>query len=682
MARLYVYTTLPLDTIVKLVHSHLPDSTPGIDSANKKLNSLLDKEPRWLHPRNESDMGRRVAQLSNSPARVAAADAAAYDRLLSDSDALRGSPVNIKQEATASPSQANKMLFAPDMAQSLGRSQPEDYPHRLRRSFTTPSSSTLATADPDDDNVFSPFLRRTSCLSTATDHTTGSFRQMLAGYSEPYIRTVKRLIKRFTAPFIDTSALSPIAEGPSTVHAWLDDADGPRAFTAEPHPLPDDFLNCDLYLENGICHCSPESHQSGRCWCSDHFGQYSSPWVNVNGMTPAGWQLLANGPSSSDVFECDVLGNTVLHFLAARGSTEMLLQVLETSLCNPVIGVRNTAGQTFLHVITARGGQNLSHIQQLVFISCPRGVDIYAQDVYGRSVFHILRAAGFPWDAARSTSPDLNNPCFHKRDAFGLVPTVSNAPDIHFDSMYPGFDAFADHSALNFGPSIGSTLETEARLLANVRVAFADPSMEDADGGNGLHCLALATLSSDSVMDRHCLDSVTPDRSAAKRQRMSRILDSSKARLEFRLSLVNGLLEAGVDPNHYDLRGNTPLMAFAAELPEDNDYKTGPKILEALVEGGASVHARNRAGETALHVAVRCGKKLAIRTLVQLGTSVHARDAEGRSVLDVADIRMMSCRAEDPRQYARHEACRAWLSSSKGLAVQRPSVLDEWRRRS
>src|SRR6478609_3229822 len=39
------------------------------DSANKKLNAMLDKEPRWLHPKTNTDMDRRVAELSNSPTR-------------------------------------------------------------------------------------------------------------------------------------------------------------------------------------------------------------------------------------------------------------------------------------------------------------------------------------------------------------------------------------------------------------------------------------------------------------------------------------------------------------------------------------------------------------------------------------------------------------------------------------
>jgi hypothetical protein len=166
-------------------------------------------------------------------------------------------------------------------------------------------------------------------------------------------------------------------------------------------------------------------------------------------------------------------------------------------------------------------------------------------------------------------------------------------------------------------------------------------------------------------------------RTKKKAKTPEEMLDSSEEKLQFRLSLVEGLLDAGVDPNHYDSHGNTPLMAFCAELPEDDDYKTGPLIIERLLEHGANIHARNRAGETALHVAVRCGRKLAVKVLLDHGANVHARDASGRGLLALADVKMRSCREDVPVDYCHYEACRAYLSG-KGYAVQEPSVLQEW----
>ncbi|KAJ4196134.1 hypothetical protein NW767_009594 [Fusarium falciforme] len=117
-------------------------------------------------------------------------------------------------------------------------------------------------------------------------------------------------------------------------------------------------------------------------------------------------------------------------------------------------------------------------------------------------------------------------------------------------------------------------------------------------------------------------------------------------------------------------------MAFAARLPEDDDYKLPGQIIDTLVKGGAHVNARNRLGETALHIAVRTGHKLVTKALVEAGANVYARDGEGRSVLDVADITALH--AKDVEDYAHAEAARAWLSGLQARAVQNPTVKQEW----
>jgi ankyrin repeat protein len=222
-------------------------------------------------------------------------------------------------------------------------------------------------------------------------------------------------------------------------------------------------------------------------------------------------------------------------------------------------------------------------------------------------------------------------------------------------------------------------LQREAHILEYIRGAENDPLLEDPEGRNGLHCLAAATLSSTSVTQKYDLDKEgVPNSHKSKRDKAGKCSDSSTDRLQFRRVLVQNLLAAGVDPNHYDIHGNTPLMAFAAQLPEDDDYTNGPRIIEDLIEMGARIDARNRAGETALHVAVRCGNKLAVKQLVNSGANVHVRDAAGRSVLEVADVKMRSLRGQDEAEYAHLEACRAWLSGTPGGAVQEPTVIQEW----
>ncbi|KAL6362434.1 hypothetical protein LRP88_03716 [Fusarium phalaenopsidis] len=152
--------------------------------------------------------------------------------------------------------------------------------------------------------------------------------------------------------------------------------------------------------------------------------------------------------------------------------------------------------------------------------------------------------------------------------------------------------------------------------------------------------------------------------------------DSSFQMLSQRKSVMEELLVAGVNPNHYNGDGNTVLMTFAARLPEDDDYRLPCQIIATLVKAGAHINARNRMGETALHIAVRTGHKLVTRALVEAGANVYARDGEGRSVLDVADITALH--SKDVKDYAHAEAARAWLSGLQARAVQNPTVKQEW----
>ncbi|PHH91724.1 hypothetical protein CDD83_10502 [Cordyceps sp. RAO-2017] len=686
MARLYVYTTLPLEVIVKLVHYRFPHSAPGLDSANKKLSSLLDKEPRWLHPRNESDMGRRLTQLSNSQPRLASAEEiASCSPLAAADDGISLSPPGpfcVKSETPTSP-MARGVSPSDSVPSLLGSPLPFS---------TSPLSSTenlpslfsgAASHDerPEDAGAFSSFLRRTTCLSASTEGTTESFRQILRGYSDPYVRTVKRLVKRFTAPMTARSSPSPLLEGsvsrlPSSSPG---DQDGPSTFGDEPRLLPGDFLSLDLLVGGGVCCALPEAHRRRRCICFDQFDDDSSPWINTGGLTSAGQRLMAMRPTRADFDEVDSFGNTVLHFLAARGLMELLPQVLQAGFCDAILNDRNTAGQTFLHVAKRSEVRDVNRFHNLLYLAFCRGFDVGAVDVYGRSISHVLRVAGVSSEAILRICPHVQARRFNSRDAFGAKPVQEHVALEHRpESMDvdPSPDPLRPATTCT-SRSIDGTITREARLLEVVRLAREDPLLEDEDGRNGLHCLASATLSADSVADKYGLDPGPADEAAGGRRKAERQLDSGSAALKFRLSLATGLVEAGVEANHYDGRGETPLMAFAAELPEEGDHRTGPEILALLIRHGADVRARNRSGETALHVAVRRGRKLAMRTLVEHGASVHARDADGRSVLDVADAQML---AGDPRQYARYEACRAWLSSSRGLAVQRPTAFDEWRR--
>jgi ankyrin repeat protein len=225
-------------------------------------------------------------------------------------------------------------------------------------------------------------------------------------------------------------------------------------------------------------------------------------------------------------------------------------------------------------------------------------------------------------------------------------------------------------------------LAYHARLVQVIQQSYGNPRTEDAGGKNGLHCLAEAILNQETMDDqRSALNTGRPLKRKHDRKDAPEGVEGPLAR---RLRHVEGLLAKAtqpVDVNHYDKTGNTVLIAFITHIPDDQDdkSKTLSHILETLIRCGAEIEARNRRGETALLVAARLGRKIALSTLLQHGANVHARDVDCRGVLKILDER---CRAakDDLALYARLEACRAILTGRHDWGVtQDPSVLLEWR---
>lgn len=630
---------------------------------------MLDKEPRWLHPKTNTDMDRRVAELSNSPTRSPRTSSVSTGRPHSFSDPMPylSSAPSFNVETATRPSTRNASP-AGDWSASApypGLNASGYHAHAPEFLGGSAQTSRGSTASPneglglDHNDLFGVFLRQTTFMSSSTDQTTGSFHRVLSGYSEPYIRTVRRLVKRFTLPNNNNrQSVSPISERPEPAQtSWVDDDDAPSVYRERPYPLPGDFLNMG------------PSFQQPHTPANQEFS--NSPWTMGSLLTQDGDRILSYGITQADVNVCDDFGNTVLHFLVARGTIGSVIGALRIGLCAPIINAQNSAGQTFLHLATRTWLENTNCFNQLVNTLMCLNFDFYTRDHYGRNIFHVLRQEEVEFSHILQCF-DLQH--YAKRDAFNVVPRsqfeFTDAMDVDYSTAQQGIEQSPEFAAV-------ADMIQDSKLLRYVRLCQQTPQLEDGDGRNGLHCLAMASLSMRHVSEVSLLPT-TPDTQRRRSQGPDNNLDSSEHLLQRRLAYINDLLDSRVDPNHYDHQGNTPLMAFAAQLPEDDDYKTGPKILETLLDRGAEINARNRAGETALHIAVRCGRKLAVRTLVKRGANVFARDAAGRSVLDVADIKMANLIDDDPRAYAHFEACRAWLSG-QGHAVQQPTAIQEWR---
>ncbi|KAM3514564.1 hypothetical protein MY11210_001799 [Beauveria gryllotalpidicola] len=689
MVCLYVYTTLPLQKIVNVVyHKTPPNRCPGHDSANKNLNTLLDKEPRWLHPRTHEDMGRRLEQLALSPSRMPSRlNDTPYGRASSYTPEPSFLDAPFKSNGSTSPA----LLGVPQhsmASRSAPTSPTSSYPAFAAwpsQSCKTPSVSTYHPKEEHDRMLFAPFLRRATVTSSSTATSTSSLKTVLADYSPAYRSAVKGLMRRLPGFFPSSRDISPFSEPSSAVINWLDDGAGPTPYTGTPFPLPGDFLSIDKYMQlpqmlNQVCRSVLYSAAQELL----QVPATSLPWVTPNGLTEKGSRILAGCIRDSDFSETDIFGNTLLHFVAARGHTADLCSIIRQLKDGDILQQANTAGQTFLHVMAQGTTETPSFVTELIrSLRQDHDVDIYAQDHYGRNFFHMLWANGVGQtilddiladDILKSDDPER----WSTRDAFG--------EDLRIYAPRVPHGLSTDHtlpldSAIDPAESSASSVELQLVHFINHDVK-QDPKAENSQGRNGLHCLAAVNFGLASVPTALGMTGDTGTASPKGRRRASggskKETGSSEGPMKARLDSLRDVLNWGVRANAYDANGNTPLMAFAAQLPEDGNYKLGPRILEILIEAGGNVDARNRAGETALHIAVRCGRKLAAKALVDQGANVYARDALGRSVLDVADAKILAAGRGYPDEYARLEACRAWLSGQKGGAIQNPTILDEW----
>jgi uncharacterized protein len=121
---------------------------------------------------------------------------------------------------------------------------------------------------------------------------------------------------------------------------------------------------------------------------------------------------------------------------------------------------------------------------------------------------------------------------------------------------------------------------------------------------------------------------------------------------------VAQLLHEGADPNRRPGSKPPRLVRWLLALFQRSQFSTAPRepllvtasrtgdeaTVEALLDGGASVHLADDEGATAMDYAL-WGHPRAVKALLQKGAPVNGRDSEGCPVL------MQSCRCYDPEVF-------------------------------
>lgn len=560
----------------------------------------------------------------------------------------------------------------------------------------------------------------TSIASLSTYLSTSSLKARLPStYSSLYIKWIARLRKAHSMTNSSAATVMENTHDVSMVDSdeWTIDNFRPIS-TIVPQQshvatllLSGCFLELDSHIkQQGICLPGLPAHDAGTCWCLEELQSRGKLWVHSAGVMGLENRILPNPPedlTQLHLFVHDAFGNNLAHMLAARGASKWVI----TQALNYVDGnSKNTADQNFLHLLPRSYLEkelegSYADFKWFILSLRGRGIRLHDCDVFGRSFFHILtrQAAETAQLSRRALEYFKEEEVKPYRDAFGWLPTMESANELDDDTRFYlnklhyssqaccgafgeqlldvpdscAFDTYALKRPTMEKDSIeeSSPSDTDihilknARLLKTARFAFDTPDTEDCQGRNGLQCLAEASLT--LTIDL----SEVPAGSSQKRKRDQADGDPSSTRLKLRHQLVQGLLDAGVNANNYDKSGNAVLMAFISCLEDGEDDKTLAKLLHDLIARGANINRRNRHGESALHIAVRLGRKVATKVLLETGANVHARTIAGKGVLAVGETHYFRAR-HNPALYASIMACLA-LCIQHG-AVAAPTLVQEW----
>ncbi|KAI1406941.1 ankyrin [Hypoxylon sp. FL1857] len=702
LVRLYIYTKLPFDLILKLLEDGV--WKPGYDAANKVKNTLLGNDPRWIRPKDDNDEKQRIAALKNS---------------------RRGTKFR-QRSSNSRPTQSHCNTCSPrchdDDCLSIAQSS--------HLSFEKPSASIQAKQEDIDYSAgvgcnipdighgdqaayrYSWLIngmdasRQGTGLTNSTDTSmSSSFVEKLSTVSRDQAKGAWRVLKQFTFPrdldLQPGTSFSPVVSPGSQfqpTHGGFPNPGGPGVHdvSSARYAVPGDFLNMGLFAERGPCDVRSLSHETGTCWC-----RIASEVI----ATQAAWLIDGDprtvyGDFSHDFYRRkDVFGNTAFHHLAATDEKpSSFFNIIFQALRYPHLPIhdKNTAGQTFLHVLHQSWFDD-ELLDRLLYVLKNANFDILATDVYGRSFFHLLQNK--KQDSTRIPPNLFDWNLLKRRDAFGIRPMDTqsrHAEPATTQVIRPAGPMIARSLGKSESPpTIGidippdngdeSRIRPHADLLQivvdavkvdSVNSTHQNPRTEDLRGRNALHCLAEVEL------DVHRVQDPTQDNPRQKKRKFKEEDGDSqpdRGQNSKRLEYLEGLLSAKVDVNHYDNQGDTPLMAFIKYRPDDSrsDKENMERIIRMLFDAGANLEKRNRNGETALHVAARSGKKVALKELLQLRANPYVRDACGLSVLAAID-ELWPHTEGDGALTARLEACRAVFTSAVPTGAQEPTVLQEW----
>lgn len=380
-------------------------------------------------------------------------------------------------------------------------------------------------------------------------------------------------------------------------------------------------------------------------------------------------------------------GNTLLHLLAIKGDTISIAKVLEAG-ANPQ--AKNKDGKSALDIAYQRPN-SLSHAlsaEELVkkgTLSSNSSFSYFAPAVLGSNYNIRLQDGLTPLHLASREGHTGFVRLLFQRNIDINIKSASGTNALHEACrtgqlgvirllIQEGIDVQARDAKGNTALHIVMPLENRLQSIQLLLANGADPNIKDDHGDSPLHICIDLNLGIDVA--RVLLENGTDI--GIRNTEGKSVLHSAIA--NERHEYINLLLEYGADIFAADTNGTSPLdMAIKQDsqalsllinertvLQSDNAGNTAlhcavrsrAKLdtISAILDAKAQIQARNKLGETALHLAVQLDEKEAGELLLSRGADIFAPNAAGRSPLYIA--------AHSP------EGIRAWMLNSSSLEAR------------
>jgi hypothetical protein len=319
-----------------------------------------------------------------------------------------------------------------------------------------------------------------------------------------------------------------------------------------------------------------------------------------------------------DLNMADYFGNTILHFLAhASSGPAKFSAILRCIQTGADINTRNTAGETFVHVLKDQFTDFEQCFTMLKLLQS-RNFTFEQRDFWGRSAIHAF------FD---QTLPPRNVPVIHLQLLLGLINVDMNSVDV-----------------------CGKRLQDTC-----------------------LRWLAQAHRRTSGLGDKKWIE-LFPAFVGPKFVNLQ--FDKRLLREGFDVCKWNGWPILGIS-TWIDMNGDTLLCSLLRTYPSDASDGVLIRNVRLLLDSGAEIHMRDREDNTALTIATVRGFRQAVELLLKSGANVHCRSDKGRGILSQARSKMHQFqKRNDSARYARILSCINALVDAG--AKPKPTQRDEW----